>query len=317
MPAERNVGKLPLFPSADTSADWNRVAPAIRNNAFFSACIEEERFLAALQELVSKGLDEGWSVGQFVDEALQMLDEIMMDPDTIQDEITEDNFMRLYDVERLRLIYLTQRELSAGWRNFVKAFDPFFLQMYPAWEFWRQEGAKEENKRKDHVQHEGDIRLKTDVAYWLERNRAEIGGFGNPYGPWGFNSWMTTIDVERDQAEALGLVKPGERLTIPPELVNWNLPQAIRQTGRAGVSDLTPEQQQNVIDHCQEEGINVTQPEENVLEVTPDPDNPDDPLNILDEDVMEEWMRQEEERLRNMSDEDIFNEWPELNNIKY
>ena len=329
MPAARNIEALTLYPSAKTSAEWADVSAAVRNNAFFSACIEDERLLAALQQLVAKATEEGWSVGLFLDEALQMLDNIAADTSTKKAETFRDNFEQLYNVERLRLIYLTQRELSAGYFNFQNAFSPYQLYAYPAWKFHRQPGAKEQNKRADHVQHEGEVRLKTDIAYWLDRNRAEIGGFGNPYGPWGFNSWMRELPVRRRDAEAMGLVKRGEKLSIPPALAEWGLQQAIQQTGQASVPDLTNEQQQRVVDRCAQEGIKVvpkepeqskpvapqpvrptppTQPAKplppqgNTLQVVPNPDNPNDPLTRLEEATTDAWLNEEAQRIDSMGE---------------
>lgn len=273
------------------------MSAAVRNNSFFSACIEDERLLGGLQELVNKGLDEGWSVGAFVDEALIMLDAIAADPSVEQDETFRDNFERLYDVERLRLIFTTQRDLSLGYKNFCRAFEPATLWAYPAWEFKRQPGAIEQYKRRDHVKHEGVARLKTDIKFWLARNHPSIGGFGNPYGPWGFNSWMREVQVSRKVAEEIGLLKPGEEPPIPPELAEWGLPQALKKQGQAGVTDLTREQKQNVVDRCEEKDIKVTEPEPNKLQVEPNPDNPQDPLTELDEQSVDAWLDAEAKKL--------------------
>ena len=298
---ERVVGQLPLFPSSRTSAEWSMVSAAVRNNAFFSACIEDERLLSALQKLVDKATENGWSVGGFIDEALQELDRIALDPETRKNETFREDFEALYNSERLRLIYLTQMQLTHGYSLFCESFDPYELNAYPAWKFHRQPGAKEQYKRHDHVQHQGEIRLKTDIEYWLARNRFEIGGFGNPYGPWGFNSWMRELPVERDQAEKLGLLSPGEKLSIPPALAEWNLPQAIQQVGKQGVSDLSPEQRQNVITRCADKGITVAQPTENTLQVAPVSDSPDDPLAALDAAVVDAWVTQQVQEIAEQS----------------
>lgn len=304
--AQRIVRDLKLYPSADTSAEWGTVSAAVRNNSFFSACIEDERLLAGLQKLVDTASDKGWGAAQFIDEALIFLDDVKLQPGALADETSEDNFNRLYNVERLRLIYLTQRELSAGYRNFVDAFDPVMLKMYPAWEFYRQEGAKEENKRQDHIDHEGEVRLKTDVEFWLDRNRVEIGGFGNPYGPWGFNSWMTTIDVDRATAESLGLLAPGEKVSPPAELANWNLPLVLQQMGSAGVKDLSKEQRKRVVDRCKEAKIDVKE-DENLLQVVPGTSK-DSPLNAMQDQVMNAWVDQELKRVEDMTQDEILDE---------
>lgn len=297
---ERAIGQLQLFPSSRTSADWAAVSAAVRNNSFFSACVEDERILSALQKLVDKAAGDGWSVGGFIDEALHMLESIATDASE-KDKTFNASYETLYDVERLRLIYMTQMQLTNGYSNFCRSFSPFQLNAFPAWRFHRQPGAKEENKRSDHVQHEGDVRLKTDIEYWLDRNRAEIGGFGNPYGPWGFNSWMHELPVAREEAERLGLIAPGEKLPIPPALAEWNLPQAIQQVGKQGVSDLTPEQRQNVITRCADEGITVDQPTESTLQVVPSPDTPDEPLAALEAAVVDAWVTQQVQEIAEQS----------------
>lgn len=309
--AQRRVRDLKLSPSAHTTAGWQGVSAAVRNTSFFSACVEDERILAALQQLVDKAVTEGWSVTAFIDHALNMLDDIRLErypgsEGREKGQEFDESFDILYDMNRLRLIYLTQMQLAAGFRQFVDDFDPFTLQVFPAWEFVRQPGAKEQYKRTDHVKHEGVIRLKTDLPFWLARNSPEQGGFGNPYGPWGFNSWMRTTPVDRDRAEELGLIKPGERLQIPAEYEQWNIGGVLRNIGTASVRDLLPEQRQRVIDRSEEEGIKVEE-DEDTLHVVPS-DDPNDPLNILDEQSAEDWLNREMERMKDMSEEDILNE---------
>lgn len=309
--AQRRVRDLRLSPSAHTTAGWQGVSAAVRNTSFFSACVEDVRILAALQELVDRAIQNGWSVTSFVEHALNMLDDIRLErypgsEGREHGQEFDDSFDILYDINRLRLIYQTQRDLANGFRQFVEDFDPFELQVYPAWEFVRQPGAKEENKRTDHVKHEGAIRLKTDLPFWLARNSPDQGGFGNPYGPWGFNSWMRVFPVDRETAEAMGLIKPGERLQIPAEYAEWNIGNVIQNIGTASVTDLLPEQRQSVVDRCEEEGITV-QEEDDTLHVVPG-DDPQDPLNVLEEENLDDWVQREMDRLNGMSEEEILNE---------
>lgn len=299
--------KLTLYPSSRTSAEWAEVEPAVRNSAFFSATVEDERLLSSLQKLVDAGVEEGWSSAQFVDEALRMLDNIRLDSDARHAETFEDSFQTLYDVNRLKLIFRTQLELAHGYNQFCADFSPMSLQIYPGWKFVRQPGAIEKYKRGDHVTTENFIRLKTDLPFWLRRNRAEIGGFGNPYTPWGFNSFMRTQPVEREECEKLGLLKPGQRLEIPPEYAQWGIGNAVRAMGKAGVADLTDEQQERITKRCEDEGINVTK-EGNTMQVQPDPSDPSDPLTALDEKAAEAWMEQEMARLSELSEEELLKE---------
>jgi hypothetical protein len=67
---------------------------------------------------------------------------------------------------------------------------------------------------------------------------------------------------------------------------------------------LSDEQQDNVIDRCKDEDISVTRTDDNHLQVTPDPNNKNEPLVQLEEATLEEWAQQEVERML----EDAMNE---------
>ena len=299
--------QLSLYPSSMTTAEWADIEPAVRNSAFFSATVEDERLLGALQKLVEQGLEEGWSPAVFVDNALQMLENISLDPEARASETFQDSFDALYDPKRLRLIFRTQNSLAAGYNNFQKDFSPYQLQAYPGWEFVRQPGAKEEYKRFDHIRTTGFIRLKTDIKFWLRRNRREIGGFENPYTPWGFNSYMRTLKVARERCEKLGLIKPGEKVKIPAEYAKWGISTAVQNMGKSGTADLTPKQKENVINRCKKEGIKVEE-KDKALQVAPDKDNPADELLKLQEKEAEAWLDEEMKRLDELSPEELLKE---------
>lgn len=299
--------QLSLYPSSMTTAEWADIEPAVRNSAFFSATVEDERLLSALQKLVEQGIEEGLSPAAFVDKALKMLRDISLEPEAQGSATFKDSFNTLYDVNRLRLIFDTQRELAHGYKQFQDEFSPINLQVYPGWKFVRQPGAKEENKRFDHVRTTGFIRLKTDLKFWLRRNRKEIGGFENPYTPWGFNSFMRTQPVNRKTCEELGLLKKGQRMTIPAEYAQWGIVQAVQSMGRAGTANLTEQQKANVIDKCKEEGIKVEE-KDSSLQVTPDNNNPDDELLKLQEKEAEAWLEEQMKRYNEMSADELLKE---------
>ena len=288
---ENIVQGLSLYPSSRTSIEWADVEPSVRNVSFFSACVEDARVLASLRELVARGLREGWGLAEFVYEAESMLSALRAYPP--EDGVAQygESIDTLSDFNRLRLIFRTQNELAHGFTQFCEAFASYDLAMYPGWRFMRQAGAKEDQKRQDHVAHEGAVRLKTDLQFWLDRNRPEIGGFGNPYGPWGFNSWCYTEPVSRSECERLGLISPGEQLAIPPELAEWNLPNVLQQMGSAGVSALDDDDVRLIIDRCSEEqGFAVAyDKEEGVLQVQATPESPLGELNAA---TFDAWMNE-------------------------
>ena len=279
--------ELELYPSAMTSAEWAEMEPAVRNNAFFSACVEDERVLAALKKLVDEALAEGLSPQEFVRRALLMLEAIRLTPpeDGAEREVFEKSVEILYDPERLRLILRTQEQMASGYAAFCKAFERVQLLLNPGWRFVRQPGAK--TKRDDHVKHEGAVRLKTDWQFWLARNDPAFGGFGNPYAPFGFNSWMRTFPVSREECEKLGLLKPGEKVTIPDELFNWNLPETLRQMGTASTAELPKDAVDRIIDRCKDEGVQVEPvPGEERVQVVPPPELDDKLVDAVVDDML-------------------------------
>lgn len=299
--------KLSLYPSSMSTVEWAEVAPAVRNSAFFSATVEDEHLLAALKKLVDMGEEEGWSPAEFVENALHMMDNIKLDPEAREAETFKDSFNTLYDPKRLRLVFRTQGELAYGYKQLQEEFNGVNLQVYPGWKFVRQAGAKEKQKRVDHVKHENAVRLKTDIQFWLDRNSFDQGGFGNPYAPWGFNSWMRSQPVNRKTCEELGLLKKGQKMEIPAAYAEWGISSAIKSIGRAGTANLTPEQQQNVIERCAEDGIKV-EASDGMLQVMPDSNKQEDELLKLQEMETEAWIEDEMKRMEDMSAEDLLKE---------
>jgi hypothetical protein len=292
-----HVGKLKLYPSARTSAEWNMVDPAVKATSFFSACVEDERVLSGLQSVVQQAMEEGMSMQDFVDEALSMLDFIRIVPPDEEEEKKRFKFSidTLYNPKRLRLIYRTQEQLAHGYKAFCEAFDPDWLDMFPAWEFVRQPGAVESQKRPDHVKHEGAIELKTNLQFWLDRNSFDQGGFGNPYGPWGFNSWMRTFDVDRETAEALGLIAPGEAVQVPAELGEWNLPNMLKQAGSTSTKELDDAALESIWRKCEEAGIGVEwQADAEVMSIAPTKGSA---LGKLSSDTFDAWMNEDLSKL--------------------
>lgn len=221
-PVSDRFRELEPVPSPMSTAEWAAVEPAVRNGAFFSAGVEDAHLLEALRQNMDRAIAEGWTQQEFIAAMNQWLRE-HVDPATgrpyIDEEAREDmtpeereaherKITNIDSVARLKLIFRTQAELASGWAQFRHDMSPERLRKYPAWEFYRKPGAK--TFRKDHVKHQGEIRLKTDFDYWMARNSKDQGGFQNPFPPFGFNSWMWVLEVDRDECEDLGLLKPGE-----------------------------------------------------------------------------------------------------------
>lgn len=266
-----------LAPSSMSSAEWAEVDAKTRLFSFFSARVEDEHLLDGLRDLVHKAMDGGLSVADFVDQAKDWIASVQdptgehreelnnMDPE--ERKKYENNVRNLDSRARLELIIRTQRAISAGYAQFQEGFTRLQLRMNPGWRFKRQPGAREKYKRKDHVKYENAVRLKTDFKFWLARNRKEIGGFGLPHAPFGFNSWMRLVPVKRAECVRLGLLKEDEdiapteeekreyaitgtgRLPQPEEVFDWTKPgDIVSPEGRQAVDESMEEEGGKVVD---------------------------------------------------------------------
>ena len=278
-----------------TSQEWAELAPEMRAGKFFLACVEDERLLLAMHKLVDECMQEGVSEDEFIHRAFLMLGEIedpatgrpYYDPAARQDmpydeRVAYDNDVKNIDARaRLKLIFRTQSELAAGYATWQKALDPDNLRRFPAWRFVRQPGAK--IKRPDHVEHENEVRLISDTAYWLARNSPDQGGFNNPFPPFGYNSWMRVERVSRKEAVKLGLLAKDEEPAPPPDADRWSLRQAVEQANTASLDSLPPESVERIKERCRDAGLTLTPAENGGYTAKPAPAKPAPPLPFSDD----------------------------------
>lgn len=118
--------------------------------------------------------------------------------------LQEDNDS-LFAKHYMRMLYQGMAISAYGLAVWQSGMTRAALNAYPAWKFVRVPGSK--IKRERHEQHENDIRLKTDWAYWADfQNSADIGGFGKPYPQFGYNSHMIQEPVSFESAARRGLI---------------------------------------------------------------------------------------------------------------
>lgn len=228
------------------SAKWARQERDVRERAFFSARVENVRFLQRAKDLISDfqeksreeiTLEDGTvttalKVGSRADFVKRlrafMVSEGMAVPEDFQ-RINNNDLQDIRALSRLQLIFDTNTAQAYGFADYEAGLDPVILDAFPAARFIRNPGADE--KRQRHRDHEGEIRLKDDLAWWAAfQNGADIGGFEVPWAPYGFRSHMDREDVSRRDAEAEGLIEPGERVTRKDgqPTLNENLKASLR-----------------------------------------------------------------------------------------
>ena len=219
-----------IYPSPMTRREWLSVPAWIRNYLFFVSGVDDIRLLKGLHQLTADSINCGYHDSVFIRKAREWMTANGYDEwNRINFAGSEDAIRYFKDSRnigsrtRLQSISRTQFMLCAGVHQFRKDFSMRMLYMRPGYIFIRQQGAK--TKRKDHVVHENEIRLKSDFLYWIERNSAKTGCFEIPHAPFGFNSWMHISPRDRKTCAALGLISEDDLKLTPREVVNGDFPE--------------------------------------------------------------------------------------------
>lgn len=239
------LGKRSVVGSMLRSDQWSRMPTAIREGSFFSATVEDVRFLQDAKGLITSFLSNSrekvvgpdgkervalkvGSRADFIDQARTFAVERGLGPLDPEDKGT---ILDIQSEQRLALIFDTQTKAANDHGYWKQGQDPDVLDEFPAQRFIRVLDVQAPRER--HQMFEGEVRLKSDLEFWLSMNDPEFGGFGVPWGPWGFNSGMDVEDVDRAEAESLGLLEPGAKVE-PVE-------QELNDTLAAGVRSLDPD----------------------------------------------------------------------------
>jgi hypothetical protein len=250
------------FPASFNAADWQAVAPAIRQRSFFSSTIESAKVLsrfrrmlldwqaASTEDVVNPaGIpSRAYKITGLADFRLRARELLVQEGLATPADFKDDNIKNIASNARLKLIFNTNTQQADEFAAYeMRVTDPDYINRFPAARFVRRPGAIEPRLR--HVEAQGQVRRWDDFAFWLRQNAVDIGGFSVPWGPWGFNSYMTQQPVGRKEAEALGLVRKNERV-MPLNLTQWGVAPKTRfnQGVEANVDDVTPEIRKQAID---------------------------------------------------------------------
>jgi len=220
---DRLVGKTAVASKLRTK-DWEGMDLSIRERSFFSAGVDDLRTVQTFQDKLNEALTLGhdnperafMDRSKFVSEMRQALGA----PEGDSGDITDITSRR-----RLELIYDFQTQDAAEFGRWKIGQDPELLDAFPAQEFlriesrhvpredwperWRAAGGRFYDGRM--------IALKNDPV-WTQLSR-----FGRPWPPFDFGSGMGIEDVDRDEAERIGLIAPGQQPLAKDEDFNKNL----------------------------------------------------------------------------------------------
>jgi len=206
---------------------WAAQEVDFRTQAFFVAKVENARFLDRAQTLLFDYLakvretvttPDGEKTALSVSDRSHfvklmrdfMIQEGMAKPEDLAG-VNQKDVQDIRSLARLNLIFDTTVRSAYGFGQWKQGMQPAVLRAFPAARLIRERGVAVPRPR--HQANLGEVRLKTDLPWWADfHNAREIGGFGVPWGPYGFNSGVNQEDVSRAEAKALGLdvseVKP-------------------------------------------------------------------------------------------------------------
>lgn len=230
-----------VMPTSMGSAEIAALDASVRRQSFFSArtLLEDliQQYKADVESIinpqrvqradrVTPDNPEGW-VTEGLDPATarlraqQLLDSLGYDPGEDRGTIKD-----LRSRARIDLVVKTNTELAQGAGHFVKQNDPELVDAFPALELTRYEQRHEPRDWQQRwilaAQVAGDpqaygalgnhgrlVALKSSGIWQALGDGA--GGYtdtlGNPYPPFAFGSGMWTQEVDREDAEALGLLQ--------------------------------------------------------------------------------------------------------------
>lgn len=213
---ERMDARQPIG-SAMRTRQWDMVDANIRDRAFFSAGVESERVLASMREKVQDALklpaDQAFvSKPEFIARMRQELGAAPGDSGRLTD---------LTSQRRLGLIYDMNVNEANEFGRFKAGQATAVLDAFPARELIRVSPREKERAWLARFREAGGtvrgsrmVALK-DSPVWMAISR-----FGRPYPPFDFGSGMGVIDLDRAEAEELGLLSPDQ--TPDPVPVEYN-----------------------------------------------------------------------------------------------
>lgn len=219
---------------------WDAIKAGLRDRAFFSAGVEEPRWLSTAQEKLLRVLE-------MQREQLENGDEAFVDRSSFIGDMRRaaqeaglatrgEDLQDPASRSRLGLIYDMQIQSAQGYAARKIEMDDDVLDAFPAQELVRLEQRMQPRDWQQRWTAGGGklyggrmIALKTDEVW------TKISRFGTPWPPFDFGSGMGLKDVGRDEAEQLGVLKAGEKVKSNDPDFNAEL--------EASVSKLRPEYQ--------------------------------------------------------------------------
>jgi hypothetical protein len=244
---EKIASRIPVA-SPLNSAEWADLPIALRDRAQFSATVESMRLMQRVQDRIEQAIGQirnersvVVNEAQFVAEMQKIARDEGLDPRNLA--ATSDRFGGIQDItseKRLKLIYRTQVQMMNEYARWRKAQDPAVLAAWPAQEFIRVQARRvpRMNWPVRFARAGGKLVNGRMVALLNDRVWRSLSVFGNPYPPFDYGSGMGLRSLSRREAEALGLIKPGEVPKSAFEEFNAHLQASVTDLNQEYLDDL-------------------------------------------------------------------------------
>jgi len=226
--AQLAARRLLPVPATVGSATLSRLPAALADQAVFSAKVGNARVLQAiLDRLRAIAEPEAAAPGASMDtaRAREEIRAALAATGYAPEPGKEGSIEDLYSEQRLNLIIDHNTAAARGRGQFEQTQDPTILDEWPCQELIRAEEryVKRNWKRRwvmsgGRLVGGGRMVARKDDPIWTAISR-----FGTPWPPFDFNSGMRLQDIDRAEAERLGVIQPGE--TVAPQTVAGVLAQ--------------------------------------------------------------------------------------------
>ena len=235
-----HAGRKPL-PTSLSSAQLRALGAEFHRRNFTSARTLIEELLESYSRDVEKILNpvraerdtgqvvtEGLNVAKAREQAKTLLESLGYEPDPDKRGTIED----LSSDRRINLVLETNVAVAQGQGRWLQGQDEVSLDTFPALELLRVEERKDPRDWPQRwriaaavagdvdaarvLEFEGRMIARKDSGIWQALGDG-AGGYtdtlGNPFEPFAFASGMGTLPVSHDEAEALGLIRAGQKVT--------------------------------------------------------------------------------------------------------
>ena len=244
--AVQSLARRGVLPTSLDTAGLRELSKEVREEAFFSARNQIERVLEGQKAAIMSILEpsqvrradrvtaenpEGWVTEGFNPTTARVrIKELLQEADYRPEAGEEGTIKDLSSDRRIDLVVDTQTRLAQGRGMQLQGLDADVVEMWPAWELYRQEERKEKRDWLARFMAAGQQSGRALGDGWTVQGGEMVALKGHPiwealgssalfddgldvsYPPFAFSSGMWVREVDRKRCEELGILAAKERI---------------------------------------------------------------------------------------------------------